>query len=426
MAEEDIYGNKRRYERMVANIDALALPVTSHGVRGRRKYHCKNPDNLQYFHRLHRIFESRDTSFTRRGRLLGILLFLTAATDKNLADCDREDVNEMVAKAHTVNHSSESKETFFKAMKYIWGQLFPELDSRGRVQDGVVPYPVRHVSTRVDRSRQRRRNDRLAESEIDRLIAYFGTDPQMQAYIALALESLGRPQEICYTRVGDVEIRDGAAKIWVSSHGKEGTKFLHCIESYPYVARWLARHPYRDDREAFLFIASGEKDRQLTPVNINKKLRLACARLGIERRITAYSLKRNGVTIRRLRGESDVEIQHVAGWTSTKQLKTYDLSSAEDVFSNQMSRKLGPSQVAAGESEKSVRRTCACGALAAPIDRLCGTCGRVLDPQQIEREQQADREIREVFARALQNPEASLAEIIAAYRKERVFWGSSS
>lgn len=419
MAEEDIYGNKRKYERMVSSLDGLVEPPVQSKARGRRKYHCRNPRNIEYFRRLHLILESRDTSYIRRLRLLGALLFVTAATDKDLAECGREDVDSIVAKGHAVNHTAESKETFLKSMKFIWRQLFPELDVHGRVLDDVVPYVVRHVSTRVDKSRQRRRNDRLTQEEFDRLVSYFGTDHQMQAYVALALESLGRPQELCYTRVGDVEIKDGAAKVWVSEHGKEGTKFLHCIDSYPYIARWLSRHPYRDDPDAYLFVALGRRDRQMTPPNVNKKIRRACVQLGIDRRITGYSLKRNGVTIRRLRGDSDVEIQHVAGWKSAKQLKIYDQSSADDVFAMQVGKKLGkeeetPQQLARGRS-----RYCVCGTPVAPTDRICMNCGRVLDPKQIERDQQADREMRDVFARALQNPDASLGEIIRAYRQER-------
>lgn len=403
---------------MIERIDELVQPTPKCKARGRRKYHCRNRENLDYFRRLHRVFESKDTSYIRRNRLLGALLFLTAATEKNLRDCSRDDVDGIVAKAHSVNRSGEAKETFFKAMKYIWGQLFPEVDSAGRIVDGVVPYAVRHVSTRVDRSRQRRRNDRLTDEEVDQILTFFGNDSQMQAYVSLAIESLGRPQEICYTRVGDVEMKDGAAKIWVSSHGKEGTKFLHCIESYPYVARWLARHPYRDDPAAFLFVSSNERDRQLTPTNINKKLRRACSRIGIDRRVTAYSLKRNGVTIRRLRGESDVEIQHVAGWTSTKQLNTYDLSGAEDVFSKQLALKHGVRSPESRRPNGSGPDACICGELAAPLDRVCVSCGRVLDQQQLAREQQADREIREVFSIALRDPSRSLAEIIHEYRKQ--------
>ena len=70
----------------------------------------------------------------------------------------------------------------------------------------------------------------------------------------------------------------------------------------------------------------------MRPENINKMIKQACKDLGIVKPITCYSLKRNGVTLRRLRGESDVEIQHAARWTTTKQLRTYDMSNQDDAF----------------------------------------------------------------------------------------------
>ena len=62
-------------------------------------------------------------------------------------------------------------------------------------------------------------------------------------------------------------------------------------------------------------------------------------KLGIEKPITNYSLKRSGVTLRRLRGDSDSVIQHIAGWTSTKQLKTYDLTVHDDIFRIELAKR---------------------------------------------------------------------------------------
>ena len=55
--------------------------------RGKRKYYCKNKANLVYFERLHKHFESRDTSYVRRRRVQQFLLFLTSTTEKDLAKC---------------------------------------------------------------------------------------------------------------------------------------------------------------------------------------------------------------------------------------------------------------------------------------------------------------------------------------------------
>lgn len=417
MAEEDIYGSKRRYERIAQNFDELLVPPEKSLQRGRRRYFCRNRENLGYFTELHRIFERLDLSYVARLRRLHVFLFATWASRIDLATCEREQIDEIVARAHKVNVAPRSKECFIKNLKWIWAQLFPERDERGRIQDSVPPYPVRHLSARVDKSRQRLRNDRLTFHEYERLVGYFNGDSEMQAYITLAVESLGRPQEICYTLIRDVELRDDHAKVWVSSHGKEGTKFLQCIDSYPYLAKWYSQHPHQSDNEAFLFLAGGRRDRQLTPANINKKLRTACRRLGIEKRITAYSLKRNGVTFRRLRGDADVDIQHAAGWTSTKQLQTYDLSTAEDVFQNQLARRGLASEKTSG-ADHSLKH-CVCGAQVAFTQKVCERCKRIVGSDQVAKDAKADREIREVFAMALDQPNRSFAEIIDEYRRKK-------
>ena len=241
----------------------------------------------------------------------------------------------------------------------------------------------------------------------------------MQAYITLAVESLGRPQEICYVLIRDVELHDSYARIWISSHGKEGTKFLHCIDSYPYLIKWFSQHPHQRDGDAFLFLALNKKDRQLTPASINKKLRNACKRLGIDRQITAYSLKRNGVTFRRLRGESDVEIQHVAGWTSTKQLQIYDMSNAEDVFKNQLARRgLAPKKETVVVSQ--LTKMCVCGAQVGFSEKICGRCKRVVvDAKQVKNDMKTDQEIRGFFSLAFENPNRSFAEIMDEFRRKQ-------
>jgi len=167
-----------------------------------------------------------------------------------------------------------------------------------------------------------------------KIVQYFDKDPKIQAYLMLAFESLGRPQELLYTKVKDYEFYDEYAKIWISEHGKEGCGFLQCIDSYPYIQKWFKIHPLRNNPEAYFFINQSNRNlnKQLTNTNINKRLRNACKHLGIKKSITCYSLKRNGITYRRIRGDSDTQIQHAARWTSTKQLKVYDMSNQEDAL----------------------------------------------------------------------------------------------
>lgn len=377
MPENDIYNSKEGYEKFISNFDSLLNPPIGEYKIGKRKYYCKNPVNLNYFKALTKIFDQKDNSYIRRLRLFRTLLIIVYTTDKDLGKCEREDINDIVAFSHTVNKSIKTKEDFVKDIKYLWKTLFPEKDERGRIDETLTPYAVRHLTRKIEKSQQKLRNDRLNIEEFENIVSFFDNDPEMQFYLTLSFESLGRPQEILYTRIGDLEINDSYAKIYISSHGKEGTKFLQCIDSYPYLIKWYEKHPFKSDKSAFLFFCK-TKDRQMTPCNMNKKIKLALNKLGIDKRITPYSIKRNGVTFARLRGDSDVDIQHRAGWTSTKQIRTYDMSNAEDSYKKELAKR---GLIKESEYEKFSPKTkqCLCGNTVGFSDRICPKCKRLLD-----------------------------------------------
>lgn len=396
MAEDDIYHNKRNYERFIANLEQLKGIPKEKSKKGKtRKYYCKNPINIAYFTKFIKKFETNDTSYIRRLRLLRVLLTITHITKKDLCECNRDDIDNIVVFGHTVNKSIKSKKDFIKDLKHIWKYLFPEKDEKGRIDETLTPYVVRHISSKIDKSREKLRDDRLLLDEIERLMNYFSNNPQMQFYLSLSMESLGRPQEICYRKIKDLELYENYAKLYVSSHGKEGTKVLQVIDSYPYLLKWIEVHPYKNDKNAFLFLSNG-KDRQLTPLNINKKLRLACKKLGIDKRITAYSLKRNGITFSRLRGDSDVEIQHRAGWSSTKQIKTYDLSNNEDYFKKELAKR-GLIKDDAYKEFLPTTKQCICGAITGFSDKICNKCKRIIDKDEIKRRIKTEKEIIKVI-----------------------------
>ena len=238
----------------------------------------------------------------------------------------------------------------------------------------------------------------------------------MQFYIMLALESLGRPQEICYTRISDVELNDSYAKVYVSSHGKEGTKFLQCIDSYPYLLKWYEQHPFKNDKNSFLFLAKNRRDCQLTPYNINKKLKYACRKLGIDKKISAYSLKRNGVTFARLRGDSDVDIQHRAGWTSTKQLQTYDLSNSDDSLKKQLAKR-GLLQDNQHKDLLPTTKECLCGQVVGFTEKICPRCRRLIDNKEIKKDLASERELKQIFVYAVENKEMRFSEIMDEIKK---------
>lgn len=401
MADNDIYNSKFKYERFLSNLNVFAEkpPESSSGVKGRRKYYCKNRENLLYFRKLDTKFSAKDLSYPRRLRLFNTLKIITYISEKLLLDCNRDDIDEIVAFMHTVNKSIKTKQDFIIDIKYIWKTILPEKDERGRIDDTLVPYPVRHLSGKMDKSKEKRRDDKLMIEEFESLVKSFSQDVRLQAYITVEYESLGRPQEILFAKIKDVELYDNYGKIWISEHGKEGTGFLEVIDSYPYLVNWLNQHPLRHDPEAFLFINLGNIGRykQLKPVTINKHIRDKLKVLGINKPITCYSLKRSGVTYRRLRGDSDAEIQHTARWTSTKQLKTYDLSNHDDTFKIALAKRGLISSDKFKQFQQSIKKCVFCETVNGIGDDMCKTCKRPLDRKKIlKAEKSKEEELRSV------------------------------
>ena len=67
MVEDDIYHNKRRYEKFINELNRLIEKSNN------RKYYCKNSNNIEYFKKLHKVFERNDNIYIRRLRLFKFL-----------------------------------------------------------------------------------------------------------------------------------------------------------------------------------------------------------------------------------------------------------------------------------------------------------------------------------------------------------------
>ncbi len=389
MADNDIYNNEKKYNDFKENLEHYLIKPTEQ--ERRRKYWIKNKANLRHFKKLMQKFASRDTSFIRRLRLLRTFLIVNHVLSKDLAEIDRDDIDNVLSFAHGVNKSSKSKRDFPLDVKFIWRQLFPEKDEKDRIDETITPYAVRHLTGKVDKSKEKLRGDKFSYEEFEKLVKGFADDPRMQCLLTISLESLSRPQELLGRKLKDVEIEDNYAKIYISEHGKEGTGFLRIIDSYFYLNQWLNKHPYsiKNNPEKYLFINTGRVNqyKQLKPTAVNKLIRERCKKLGINKPITLYSLKRNGVTLMRLRGKSDLDIQHTARWTSTKQLRTYDLSNQEDSFRVELvKRGLIKAKGKFKEFEPTTKTCVFCGASNGIGETICDKCQRPLDREVIEKE----------------------------------------
>lgn len=382
MAEDDIYNSKLRYEFLKANIERyLEKP------QGIRRFQIQHEGNVHYFKRYFLKMDAQDGSYIRRIRVARVLLIICNYINKDLREATRDDLDELMLQAHQHNKTPMTKKCFVRDVKYLWRLLLPDKDEYGREDENIIPYTVRHLYYNMDKSSEKVRKDRLTNEEYERLVASFADDKRMQALITLSHESLGRPQEILGRKIKDLELHDNYAKVTISEHGKEGIGLLRCIDSYYYLSQWYNQHPLKHDQEAPLFINTGRRNKykQFKPSAANKILKERCKDIGINKPITLYSLKRNGVTHCRLRGDSDVDIQHRARWTSTKQLQTYDLSHQEDSFKIELEKR----GLITSTKKEGIKRTTTCSFCNTnnpTTETTCHTCKRPLNRKHIEKQ----------------------------------------
>ena len=123
-------------------------------------------------------------------------------------------------------------------------------------------------------------------------------------------------------------------------------------------------------------------------MSANWILRKTMRQLGIKKHITNYSFKRNGVTARYIAGEPAQNIQKIAGWTSTEQLKTYDLSTQDDFFEQELIKK-GVLIPQGNRSAKLITyKLCSfCNAVNPKSNENCSNCSRPLDRDTILKEE---------------------------------------
>ena len=90
-------------------------------------------------------FETKDISFVRRMRLLADMKMIVYCTEKDLSSLERDDIDKVIKYTNTVL-SPRSKRDFILDIKHLWRVLFPEKDQKGRPDETITPYVVRHLN----------------------------------------------------------------------------------------------------------------------------------------------------------------------------------------------------------------------------------------------------------------------------------------
>lgn len=224
-----------------------------------------------------------------------------------------------------------------------------------------------------------------------------------KAYIALGWDLGPRPSEMHALSVGNVTDHKYGLQVTIDS-GKTGTRSPIIVPSVPFVNRWLADHPQRDDPDAPLWstLSGGS---QISDRMERKILEEAADRAGVDRPVTRRNLRKSSAAYLASQNLNQAFIEDHHGWVHGSRVASRYVSVFGEEANIELAKVHGK-DVAEDEPDAIGPVDCPrCGRDTPSDEPKCMWCGQVIshaDAEQIKTEQ---REVRsQLLAIVQENP----------------------
>ena len=175
------------------------------------------------------------------------LYVLARRAKKPLSTMKKEDVKELVADIERGPWQPVSKKNVKNVVKkYFQWVAGHEWNSK------EFPETVKWLRCGIKRCQKKLPEDILTKDEVLKLVD--ASDSIQNKAIVFALYESGcRVGEFANLRIKDVAFDKYGAKLHVTK-GKTGSRVVRIITSASFIAQWLSCHPFKDNRESYLWI----------------------------------------------------------------------------------------------------------------------------------------------------------------------------
>ena len=309
---------------------------------------------------------SEGITFGRVGKYLSDLKRASKLLGKPFRKADEQDIRRIVSVfERNEKYSPWSKRDFKLSLRkfYTWLR-------------GTKEYPPEvawmKVYTKIRNARTP--EDMLTEEDVRKLID-FAYKVQERAFISTLYESGCRIGEIIYLKINQVKFDDYGAQLFVN--GKTGFRRVRVVASVPYLLEWINKHPFRDDRDAFLWI--NDRLKPFGYSGITQMLYRVARRAGIRKRVNPHNFRHSRATYL-ANFLTEAQMKEFFGWTQdSKMAAVYVHLSGRDV-DNALLKVYGVENK--NEKKESILkpRDCPrCKQINQATNKFCSRCGFPLD-----------------------------------------------
>lgn len=324
------------------------------------------------------IFQFKDFCFmdglskARINRLLNTTKAIALELKKDMDSATKEDIMKIVQKIQTnEKYSIYTKNTYLVILKKFYKWL-----------NGNEEYPeqVRWIKATVKKSQMKLPSEEglITEEDIKTLIDAADT-PRDKALVSVTYESGCRIGEVLSCKLNSLTFDDLGCNLVVN--GKTGARKVRLIVSTPYLANWLEHHPYKHDNESPLWIAIGNKKKDIyvnypTARAIFKRL---FKKTGIQKRSNPHLFRHSRATF--LASHlTEFQMNQYLGWIQgSKMPHTYVHMSGKEVDNAILAMNKIKTEKKTNETILQSQKCPRCSTVNGFNCKFCNKCGAILD-----------------------------------------------
>lgn len=316
---------------------------------------------------------------------------LSKATQKDLLDITKEDVVRWKAKlmdrvsSRTVTHYSIYVRKFFQWLYHCKKREYPNVVDWIEIKE-------EHKLPKLELTLDDVKN--LADAT---------TNQRDRCLVMLAYDTGCRPSELLGIRLRDIRKDDKGYIIMLKGEKglKTGERRVRIFPSIPDLELWLSMHPYKDDKETYLFLKRGGD--KLNYHGYHWVLNELKKRAKIEHFVSPHSFRHLRATVL-CNSLSDTQMKARFGWQAdSRMLRTYEHLSGVDV--DECFLRAEGVKIEHPKPKTLPLKVCIRGHKNSPSALYCSTCGVPLGIKAPEEIEKTVKEDDRVLAKMMEKPQ---------------------
>ncbi|MCD6478276.1 MAG: tyrosine-type recombinase/integrase [Candidatus Diapherotrites archaeon] len=339
-------------------------------------------------------------------RYIADLSLLNKLLKKGFDKADRKDLERVMAEVESKGYSPWSVVTFKSVVRSFYRWLLKDEKKYNKIVGWIKPKLKRH--------QKKLPSDLLQPEDIKKLIES-ALNERDKAFVSLLYESGARISEILSLRIEHIRFDDLGAIINIPA-GKTGARRIRCVESVPYLKRWLNRHPLKDEPKAPLFCMLLSPKDPLDYANARALLKRLARRAGLKKRIHAHLFRHSRASYL-AQYLTEAQMKEYFGWVQGSKMASCYIHLSGKQVDDAILRIYGKAKEDKREERSALApRICPrCGEENAATNGFCERCGAALTLElALQQQENIELFLRSAVKAALEKEEVreSIKEMI--------------